>query len=53
MQYTDPALSIDSNSDLVHRQVMEGLIKLDATGAKVLPVLATSWDTSADGKRTH
>src|SRR5262245_26390105 len=46
---SEPAFSNDGNSDYVAYQVMETLVRLDPTGKQVLPGLASSWDTSADG----
>ncbi|MBO9521101.1 MAG: ABC transporter substrate-binding protein [Nocardioidaceae bacterium] len=45
----DPAVSY-SNESIAMANIYESLTRYDATTKKVLPVLATKWDKSADGK---
>ena len=48
---TDPAMIDDSNSSYVMQNVMEGLVSLKAgSTSEIVPALAESWTTSADGK---
>ncbi|XUW99380.1 MAG: peptide ABC transporter substrate-binding protein [Dehalogenimonas sp.] len=44
----DPALAAESGSVLFVNQIFSGLVKTGSAG--VLPDIATSWDTSTDGK---
>ncbi len=47
---TDPALIDDSNTSYVMQNVMEGLVRLKpGTTGELEPVLAESWELSADG----
>ncbi|HEX5495625.1 MAG TPA: ABC transporter substrate-binding protein [Mycobacteriales bacterium] len=46
----DPAFASDGETFRVTKQIYEGLIDLKPGTTKVVPRLATSWDTSADGK---
>ena len=46
----DPWNVTDGNSLLVTRQIFEGLVDYEPTGFKIVPKLATKWETSADGK---
>ncbi|WP_434612984.1 ABC transporter substrate-binding protein [Arthrobacter sp. A5] len=45
----DPALELDSESFRVTRQVLEGLVTVDATTGAPAPSLATSWQELQDG----
>jgi len=45
----DPALSNDSESYRVTRQVMEGLIGVDPSTGQATPLLATEWSQGEDG----
>ncbi|WP_205571689.1 ABC transporter substrate-binding protein [Arthrobacter celericrescens] len=45
----DPALSNDSESYRVTRQVMEGLIGVDPSTGQTVPLLATEWSEGEDG----
>ncbi|MBG0739203.1 ABC transporter substrate-binding protein [Paeniglutamicibacter antarcticus] len=45
----DPALESDSESFRVTRQVLEGLVTVDATTGAPAPSLATSWQELQDG----
>ncbi|MEZ2389196.1 ABC transporter substrate-binding protein [bacterium RCC_150] len=45
----DPALTNDSESYRVTRQVMEGLVGVDAATGQPTPLLATSWIETNDG----
>ncbi|MFJ3956977.1 ABC transporter substrate-binding protein [Arthrobacter sp. NPDC090010] len=45
----DPALSSDLETYRVTRQIMEGLLTVDATTGKPAPSLATDWKTAGDG----
>jgi peptide/nickel transport system substrate-binding protein len=48
---TDSALVDDSNTSYVAQNVMEGLVGLEpGSTSKLVPLLATKWDVSADGK---
>ena len=46
----DPWNVTDGNSLLVTRQIYESLVDYEPTGFKIVPKLAESWSTSADGK---
>ena len=47
---SDPAMIDDSNSSYVMQNVMEGLVALKAgSTSEIVPTLAESWTTSADG----
>lgn len=45
----DPALTNDSESYRVTRQVMEGLVGVDASTGQPTPLLATAWSQGNDG----
>ncbi len=45
----DPALSNDSESYRVTRQVMEGLLGVDPSTGQTVPLLATEWSEGEDG----
>jgi oligopeptide transport system substrate-binding protein len=45
----DPALAADSTSDMYIVQLFSGLVRLDQN-LQVAPDIASSWDTSSDGK---
>ncbi|HEY0442701.1 MAG TPA: ABC transporter substrate-binding protein [Candidatus Limnocylindrales bacterium] len=48
---TDSALVDDSNTSYVAQNVMEGLVGLaPGSTSKLVPILATKWDVSSDGK---
>jgi peptide/nickel transport system substrate-binding protein len=48
---TDAALVDDSNTSYVAQNVMEGLVGLEpGSTSKLVPLLATKWDVSSDGK---
>src|SRR5713226_10696379 len=46
----DPWNVTDGNSLLVTRQIYESLVDYEPTGFKIVPKLAETWSTSADGK---
>ena len=46
----DPWNVTDGNSLQVTRQIFEGLVDYEPTGFKIVPKLATKWETSSDGK---
>jgi peptide/nickel transport system substrate-binding protein len=46
----DAALAPDNNAQRVVNQMLEGLVELAPGGTRVVPKLATSWKTSADGR---
>ncbi len=46
----DPAFASDGETFRVTKQIFEGLIDLKPGSTEVVPELAKSWDTSADGK---
>jgi len=46
----DPWNVTDGNSLLVTRQLFESLVDYEPTGFKIVPKLAETWSTSADGK---
>ena len=46
----DPWNVTDGNSLLVTRQIYESLVDYEPTGFKIVPKLATKWETSSDGK---
>ena len=45
----DPAMTADSESYRVTRQVLEGLVGVDATTGQTTPLLATEWKDSNNG----
>ena len=45
----DPAVTNDSESYRITRQVMEGLVGVDASTGQPTPLLATSWSQGNDG----
>ncbi|WP_251599890.1 ABC transporter substrate-binding protein [Arthrobacter sp. GN70] len=45
----DPALTSDSESYRITRQVMEGLVGVDPATGQPTPLLATSWSQGSDG----
>jgi peptide/nickel transport system substrate-binding protein len=45
----DAALAIDNNAPRIVNQMLEGLVELAPGSTRVVPKLATSWRTSADG----
>lgn len=45
----DPSLSTDTSSVQVVEEITVGLTRQDEATGEVLPAMATSWDTSADG----
>jgi len=45
----DPAIITDGISGRITNQVFEGLVKFDGNTTNVVPSLAESWETSADG----
>ena len=46
----DPALATDAESHRVTRQIMEGLVGVDALTSAPTPLLAESWTESEDGR---
>ena len=46
----DPWNVTDGNSLQVTRQIFESLVDYEPTGFKIVPKLATKWETSSDGK---
>jgi oligopeptide transport system substrate-binding protein len=46
----DPSLSTDTSSVQVVEEITVGLTRQDEATGELLPAMATSWDTSADGK---
>ena len=46
----DPALATDTESHRVTRQIMEGLVGVDALTSAPTPLLAESWTESEDGR---
>ncbi len=46
----DPSLSTDTTSVQVVEEITVGLTRQNEATGEVLPAMATSWDTSADGK---
>jgi peptide/nickel transport system substrate-binding protein/oligopeptide transport system substrate-binding protein len=46
----DPGLLTDLSSNQALQLISNGLVSLDPSTLKVVPDLASSWDTSADGK---
>ncbi|WP_235750547.1 ABC transporter substrate-binding protein [Nigerium massiliense] len=48
----DPAMASDGESFRVARQIFEGLVTVKPHSTELEPLLATSWESSADGK-TH
>lgn len=50
--HIDPALIVDFWSFSVTRNTYDPLVEIDETKSQLVPWLATSWDTSADGTTT-
>jgi oligopeptide transport system substrate-binding protein len=46
----DPSTSTDTSSIQVVEEITVGLTRQDEATGKLMPAMATSWDTSADGK---
>lgn len=45
----DPALSVDTETERVCRQVFETLVEIDGETGATAPLLATDWEASRDG----